>query len=117
MRLSLRIREDCRNFFGSGTMSFFGMAFSLNTREELYDLATEAGFIDITVTYRHRTIRHASVEDMDSFRGRPVAAKCLALRDSDKKRFGGQVADLLSGYVDDHGLAAPLENHYLLATR
>jgi ubiquinone/menaquinone biosynthesis C-methylase UbiE len=106
-------------FFGSDTMSTFDMAFSLNTREELHDLAAGAGFRDIAITYHHRTIRHASVDDYANgfIQAMPVAAKYLALPDSDKKRFGGQVAALPSDYVDDHGLAASMGSHYLLATR
>jgi hypothetical protein len=73
------------------------MAFSLNTREELRDLAAGAGFRDIAVTFQHRTIRHASVEDYANgfIQATPVAAKYLALPDGDRKRFGGQVAALL----------------------
>jgi len=106
-------------FLGSDAMSAFDMAFSLNTREELHDLAAGAGFKSIVVTYHHRTIRHTSVTDYANgfIQATPVAAKYLALSDRDKQGFGEQVTALLSGYVDDHGLASPMENHYLLATR
>jgi hypothetical protein len=71
------------------------------------------------VTYQHRTIRHSSADDYANgfIQATPVAAKYLELSDRDKQRFGERVTALLSSYVDDHGLAAPMENHYLLATR
>jgi hypothetical protein len=107
------------DFFGSDAVSGFDMAFSLNTRDELHDLAVEAGFKDVTVTYRHQTIRHQNVSDYANgfVQATPIASKYLELPDSGKQRFGEQVAAMLSSYVDDLGLAAPMENHYLLATR
>jgi len=106
-------------FLGSDAMSAIEVAFSLNTREELHDLASGAGFESIEVPYQHRTIRHPSIADYANgfIQATPVAVKYLALSDRDKQGFGEQVTALLSGYVDDHGLASPMENHYLLATR
>ncbi len=106
-------------FLGSDAMSAFDMVFSPNSREELHDLAAAAGFKNIVVTYRNRTIQHASVKDYANgfIQATPVAAKYLALSDHDKQGSGEQVAALLSSCVDGHGLASPMENHYLLATR
>jgi hypothetical protein len=47
----------------------------------------------------------------------PVAAQFAALSDERREAFVAYVAEQLASYVDDAGLAAPMENHYLAAIK
>jgi hypothetical protein len=47
----------------------------------------------------------------------PVASQFKALLDDKRTAFVKHVSERLSGHTDDTGLAAPLENHFLTATR
>ena len=47
----------------------------------------------------------------------PIAAQFQALSAERQGAFADYVADRLAGYVDDAGLAAPMENHFLTAVK
>ena len=95
------------------------MAFSLNTREELHRLADRAGFKDVKVRFEQRTTRIPDAAEfiVGFLQANPLASQFNLLADSVKAEFGQDFADLLSGYRDDTGTAAPQENHYLTAMR
>ena len=46
-----------------------------------------------------------------------LQAQYLALTDERKAEFGGYIADRMTSYVDDAGMATPQENHFLTAVR
>ena len=48
--------------------------------------------------------------------GTPITAQFLALPD-DRKRLHADVVERLATYVDDAGLAVPIENHFLTALK
>ena len=106
-------------FLGAEAKSAFDLAYSLNTREELQSLAAGAGLRNAEVRFEHRTIRAPDVAAfaMGFVQASPVAAKYMALADDEKEKFGAYVANKLTGYVDDAGMAAPQENHFLFAVR
>jgi hypothetical protein len=106
-------------FLGAEAKSAFDLAYSLNTREELYALAAGARLRDAKVRFEQRTIRAPDVAAfaMGFVQASPVAAKYMALLDTEKAEFGVYVANKLTGYVDDAGMAAPQENHFLSAVR
>jgi hypothetical protein len=64
-------------------------------------------------------MRHPSAAEMTAgfMQATPVAAQFKALSDDKRTAFVGHVSERLSAYIDDGGLAAPLENHFLTATR
>ena len=49
--------------------------------------------------------------------GTMISAAFMALPEGRRVAFVDHVAGLLGGYVDDGGMALPLENHFLTATR
>jgi SAM-dependent methyltransferase len=106
-------------FLGAEAKSAFDLAYSLNTREELHALAAGAGLRDAKVRFEQRTIRAPDVAEfaMGFVQASPVAAKYMALPDNERAKFGAYIANKLTGYVDDAGMAAPQENHFLLAAR
>jgi hypothetical protein len=49
--------------------------------------------------------------------GTMISAAFMALPEGSRVAFVDHVAGLLGGYVDDGGMALPLENHFLTARR
>jgi hypothetical protein len=47
----------------------------------------------------------------------PVTAQFMGLPDDRRQVFVAHVVETLAGYVDDAGLAAPMENHFLTAMK
>lgn len=97
----------------------FNLAYSLNTAEELRQLARNAGLRDIHVRFEHRTMRHPAPAWFVSgwIRAMPFAAQFLALSDDRKQALIADIVKRLAGYVDDGGLAIPMENHFLTASK
>jgi len=111
--------EDGFSRFLPEAKNAYEQAFSLNTADELRNLAVKAGLRDARVRFEHRTIRHPSLKEfVDGFmRGTKVSGLYVVLPEKAQTDFVEHVSGLLSGYVDDDGMAFPLENHYLTATR
>jgi hypothetical protein len=49
--------------------------------------------------------------------GRPLQHKFLALPDDRKQAFIAGITERVAAYVDDAGLAVPMENHFLTASK
>jgi hypothetical protein len=113
------IVDGIATFFGAEARTALDIGFSLNTAEELRRLAIDAGLRNIKIRFEHRTMRHPSAAEMAAgfMQATPVAAQFKALSDDKRTAFVGHVSERLSDYIDDGGLAAPLENHFLTATR
>jgi ubiquinone/menaquinone biosynthesis C-methylase UbiE len=106
-------------FFGVEARAAFDLAFSLNTSGELRKLADDAGLKNIGVRFEHRTARFPVLGEMIGgvMRTTPIAAQFLALPEERQTSFVDRVSELLKDYVDDEGMAVPMENHFLIATR
>jgi SAM-dependent methyltransferase len=106
-------------FLGPEHKSVFDLAFSLNTAEELHTLADAVGLRGARVRFEHRTIRHPDPDKfIDGFmRSTPIAAQYNALSADERDGFVKHARAALSPYLDDEGLAAPMENHFLYAMR
>lgn len=106
-------------FLGADARAAFDLAFSLNTAEELRRLATFVRLGEIQVRFEHRTLRYPVTGMLVAgFMGAtPVTTQFTALPDDRKQAFVDHVVETLAGFVDDAGLAAPMENHFLTATK
>ncbi len=106
-------------FLGADAQAAFDSGFSLNTAEELRQLAVGAGLINIRVRFEHRTLRFPDIARLVvGFMGAtPVTAKFVALPDERKQAFVAHVIEALADFADDAGLATPMENHFLTATK
>ena len=111
--------EGIGKFLGAEAKSAFDLAFSLDSADELRKLAAGAGMTDIRVRFETRTMRYPTASGMVAgFMGAtPVTAQFLAMPDDKRSAFIAYVAERLISYVDDTGLAAPMENHFLAATK
>jgi SAM-dependent methyltransferase len=106
-------------FLGADARATFDPAFSLNTVEELRQLATIAGLGNVRVRFEERTLRYPVTGRLVAgFTGAtPVTAQLMALPDDSRQALVARVVETLAGYVVDAGLAAPMENHFLTATK
>ena len=106
-------------FLGAEAKKAFDLAFSLNTSEELQTLASDAGLKNIKIRFEHRTMRHPGAAEIAAgfMQATPIASQFLALPEDKRNAFAGYVGERLWSYTDDLGLAAPMENHFLTATR
>ena len=106
-------------FLGADARAAFDPAFSLNTAGELRQLATIAGLGNLRVRFEQRTLRYPVTGRLVArFMGAtPVTAQFMALPDDRRQVFVAHVVETLAGYVDDAGLAAPMENHFLTAMK
>ena len=106
-------------FLGNEATSAFDLAFSLNTADELRNLASDAGLKNIKIRIEHRTMRYPDAAELAAgfMQATPLASQFLTLREEKRTAFAEHVREALKSYIDDAGLAAPMENHFLTATR
>jgi len=106
-------------FLGAEAKAAFDMAFSLNTADELRGLARDAGLQRIHVRFEHRTLRFPASAGLVGLNmaTTPITEQFAALREERRQAFIARVVEQLAGYVDDDGLAVPMENHFLTATK
>ena len=106
-------------FLGADASAAFDSAFSLNTAKELRQLANEARLQNIRIRFEHRTLRYpVPARRVAGFMGSsPVTAQFSALPDDRKRAFIAHIVEQLASYVDDTGLAVPMENHFLTASK
>jgi NAD(P)-dependent dehydrogenase (short-subunit alcohol dehydrogenase family) len=113
-------QEGIVEFMGEeAAKSAFDLPFSLNTAAELRMLASDAGLQRISIRFEHRTMRYPAPDKMVAgfMIATPIASQFQALLSDRQHAFVDFVADRLAGYVDDAGLAVPMENHFLTAVK
>jgi hypothetical protein len=95
----------------------FHRAFSLADQSALRSLIKKGGFSHVHISITSNMMRFPSIERYVSgyLAATPVAAQVAAMHDDDRVRLIGEVATALQSYVDDDGLAAPIENHVVIA--
>jgi SAM-dependent methyltransferase len=106
-------------YLGDEHATVFDLAFSLNTAKELHALADAADLKGARVRFVHRTIRHPDPGEFIAgfMSSTPIAAQFLALSVDKRESFVRHARERLAPYMDDGGLASPMENHFLTATR
>ena len=111
--------EAIGEFLGADAQAPFYLAFSLNSADELRRLAADAGLKNVRVRFEHRTMRYPVPARFVAgwVSGAPIAAQFLALPDDRKEAFIAFVLERTAMFVDDAGLAVPMENHFLTAAR
>jgi ubiquinone/menaquinone biosynthesis C-methylase UbiE len=94
-------------------------AFALGDREELRALVSAAGFRTIRVRIESQMIRYPSVEEFVAgyLSATPVAGIVAKLDEPTRAAILQEVKTSLQPYMDDDGLAAPIEAHVLVANK
>jgi ubiquinone/menaquinone biosynthesis C-methylase UbiE len=92
-------------------------AFALGDREELRSLITAAGFRTSHVRIDSQMIRYRSLEDFvpGYLSATPVAGVAATLDERTRAAILREIKTSLQPYMDDDGLAAPIEAHVVVA--
>ena len=81
-------------------------------------MAERVGFKNIHVKFEHRTGRYPSAANLArGWVAHPAASAFAGLSDERQAAFVANFVERLAGYVDDDGLAVPMEVHFLTAIR
>jgi ubiquinone/menaquinone biosynthesis C-methylase UbiE len=106
-------------FLGADAQAPFYRAFSLNSADELRRLALDAGLKNVRIRFEHRTMRYPVPARFVTgwVSGAPITTQFLALPDDRKQAFIADIIERVATYVDDAGLAVPMENHFLTASK
>ncbi len=93
--------------------------FSLADAEAVRALLAGAGFRDIRVRIGIHTLRFASAEAYTQgfLCASPIASEIAAMEETARTRMMQEIVAALHPFVDDDGLAAPAEDHVVLARK
>jgi ubiquinone/menaquinone biosynthesis C-methylase UbiE len=93
--------------------------FALGDREELRALVTAAGFRTIRIRIDSQMIRYPSLEEFvpGYLSATPVAGVVATLDEPTRAAILREVETSLQDYLDDDGLAAPIEAHVVVADK
>jgi SAM-dependent methyltransferase len=93
--------------------------FSLGDANALQALVADAGFRDIDIQVRTHPIRFASVQDytLGFLSSTPIANQVAAMEETARATMIEEIADALHPFVTEAGLAAPAEDHVVLARK
>jgi ubiquinone/menaquinone biosynthesis C-methylase UbiE len=94
-------------------------AFALGDREELRALVSAAGFRTVRVRIDSQMIRYPSLEEFvpGYLSATPVAGVIAKVDEPTRAAILEEVKTSLQPYVDDDGLAAPIEAHVVVANK
>ena len=102
---------------GEGAGAPIRAAFTLADPHELRTLVTGAGFARVHIHITANLLRFPSLERyvLGYLAATPVAARVASLEERSRTAMVREVAEALHTYVDDEGLAAPIETHVVVA--
>jgi ubiquinone/menaquinone biosynthesis C-methylase UbiE len=102
---------------GPGAGAPIQAAFMLSDRKELRALVAEAGFSRVHLRITANLLRFPSLEQyvLGYLAATPIAARVASMGDQGRSALVRDVAEALQTYIDDDGLAAPVENHIVVA--
>ena len=104
---------------GAGSSAPIRAAFALSDPNELRSLVSDAGFSSVHLRITTNMLRFPSLERYvpGYLAATPVAARLSTLDEHGRAALLGDVAEALRSFIDDGGLAAPIENHVVVAHR
>ena len=102
---------------GEGAGAPISAAFTLSDLNELRTLVTGAGFARVHIRIASNLLRFPSLERyvLGYLAATPVAARVASMDESGRTAMVHEVAEALQTYVDDDGLAAPIETYVVVA--
>jgi SAM-dependent methyltransferase len=97
--------------FGPGTTAPWDMVYSLGDRDQLHDLADEAGFREAHVVFDVKFARYPDPEAFitGALAGSPIAGTMDELPETEHARLIKEIVAELAEFHDDDGLAVPAE--------
>jgi len=108
-----------RHMSVEAAMGIRGAPFALGDGEELRALITAAGFRTVRIRIGSQMIRHTSLEEFvpGYLSATPVAGVAATLEEPKRAAILRDVKTSLQAYLDDDGLAAPIEAHVVVAEK
>jgi len=102
---------------GPGSSGPIRAAFALSDPHELRSLVKQAGFSRVHLLITTNLLRFPSLERYvpGYLAATPIAARLSTIDDRGRAALMSDVANALQSFVDDDGLAAPVENHVVVA--
>jgi SAM-dependent methyltransferase len=102
-------------FVGNAAATKFCSSRQVPTRDELYRLATDAGFSDVEVHVSRLDIHLPRLDQfvLDHLKGTPVAPMIAAASPEVRKKIGASAMEQLRRYADGDGATYPEETHVL----
>ncbi|MCP4104017.1 MAG: methyltransferase domain-containing protein [Desulfobacteraceae bacterium] len=112
------LHKALEQYVSEEAASMLASAFTLGDPEHLRRLFESAGFKNTDISLIIKQMRYSPVEDflVGGFAASPFANDILALEESKRGMMLQIIQDSVSGYIDDHGLAAPMECFVVSAT-
>ncbi|MEI7856883.1 MAG: methyltransferase domain-containing protein [Methanomicrobiales archaeon] len=113
------ICEVFSEYFGEESTTIFRAACSLSDPRVLHNLVSDAGFSGIRIRCGVKIARHPSLAELlpAYFSALPVAAQISALSEEERTRMFRSIETKLADWRENEGLAAPVENCILTATK
>jgi len=113
------IADALEHFVGPQSSKIIHSPFTMNDAGEIRTMVTKAGFNKVHINHEITTIRFASLSEFvpGYLAATPVAATAATLDDKVKSKILDHVTGLLEPYIDDDGLAAPLEYFVITAKK
>jgi ubiquinone/menaquinone biosynthesis C-methylase UbiE len=107
-------------YLGANLMTAFYASCSLFDREEIRDNLSSTGFHDISIRLESRVARYPSLEEflpgyLSVFPF--IVAKIVEMADEERVKMFSEINRSLQVYVDDYGLAAPMESFIITASK
>ena len=105
-----------RNYLGNDFVPP-GAAWTLGNPEEVRQLVSEAGFHNVHIRLQILQIRYPSPEQfiLGFMQSTPTASAIAALGESSRKAMVQEIVEALEPYIDDDGIAAPMECNVVTA--
>ena len=112
------LEQALEQYAGPEAAKWMHSPFSLGDRHELNKLIEQAGFTNATIQIGIGTVRFKSVDQFVSLYtgGSPLSALVSHLNEKSYSTMVENVRNGLESYVDDQGLAFPIEGHLASAT-
>lgn len=111
--------QAIESLLGKEAAEPFHASCSLAGRPEIRALLSEAGFQNIHIRLEVKMARYLSIDEFifGYLAATPLADKVSNLNEQDRLELFYQISKALFDYIDDDGLAAPMECHIVTANK
>ncbi|MCP4020411.1 MAG: methyltransferase domain-containing protein [Desulfobacteraceae bacterium] len=115
----LVLHRAIEQYVNAESASMLEFAFGMGDSKKLRILFESAGFKNIDIRLVIKQMRYSPVDDflIGGFCASPFADDILALKESKREKMFQTIKNSLSDYIDDHGLAAPMECYVISAIK
>ncbi len=106
-------------YIGIDAASILSSAYILEDPENIREMFENTGFKDINIRLVIKQMRYKSLDEFlyGGLAASPFAKDILALDESKRNEMFLMIKESISDYIDDYGLAAPMESYVVSAVR